>query len=65
MKEANGKKRRAHKECYEKAGLPREQLVLTGALYDDIITAALQRAPATRAALLAELGMDQAKTLIL
>jgi hypothetical protein len=51
-------------DLYRAEGVPEEKLVLTGAPYDDVLAAARTEAPARRAALLAELGLDPVRPLV-
>jgi hypothetical protein len=50
---------------YTDAGLPREQLVNTGSLTDDILAAAVQDAPVRKAALCRDLGLPVERPLLL
>jgi hypothetical protein len=50
---------------YTTAGLPREQLVNTGSLTDDLLAAAAQDAPARKAALCRELGLPAERPMLL
>jgi hypothetical protein len=50
---------------YTEAGLPREQLVVTGSLTDDILTAATQEAPARKVALCHELALPDNRPMLL
>ncbi len=50
---------------YITAGLPREQLVNTGSLTDDLLAAAAQDAPARKAALCRELGLPAERPMLL
>ncbi len=49
---------------YLASGLPREQLVVTGALYDDLLAARLARRDEHRAALVRKLALDPAKPIL-
>ena len=51
-------------DLYRQQGLPEDRLVPTGAPYDDVLAAARAAAPARRAALLRELGLDAALPLV-
>jgi hypothetical protein len=50
---------------YRAEGVPEEKLAPTGALYDDVLAAARADAPARKAALAAELGLDPTRPLVL
>ena len=50
---------------YTEAGLPREQLLITGSLTDDILAVATQEAAARKAALCRELGLPDDRPMLL
>ena len=51
-------------DLYRGEGVPADKLVLTGAPYDDVLAAARAESPSRRAALLAGLGLDPARPLV-
>ncbi len=52
-------------QFYTAAGLPRQQLVITGSLTDDVLAAADQNKPARRTALCQELDLPEDKPILL
>jgi hypothetical protein len=53
------------RQHYQRLGLPQEQLVETGALYDDVLAEVLQNADERREALYQELGLPTGRPMLL